>query len=277
MQSNDTPDSPSPEKEERPRRRIPWLTWILFIGLTLSLVVSLSANVVLYRQMREYYERAGDARSDLVGEDQFAADNAELGDPKPDAVRIVFAGDSDVEHWDPLPEADGCEIVARGLGGDRTGDLLVRLQRDVIDLKPAVAVVTIGGNDLEDIALLPDREETLVTICERNLRAIVDRLRQKGIQVILLTILPYGDLDAVEALSWSNATYGAVQCVNAMIRTLDGPGVTVVDCDPILAQPNGHRKAAYTEEMIHLNTTGYQALNEALLPLLEALAKKEKP
>ena len=156
---------------------------------------------------------------------------------------MVFAGDSDVEHWDPLPEVAGCQIVARGLGGDRTGDLLLRLQRDVIDLKPAVAVVTIGGNDLEDIAVLPDRADTLVAVCQRNLRTIVDRLRDKRIQVILLTILPYGDVDALDAVVWSNATYGAVERVNAMIRTLAGPGVTVVDCDPVLALPNGHAEA----------------------------------
>ena len=189
----------------------------------------------------------------------------------------MFAGDSDVELWDPLPEVDGCQIVARGLGGDRTGDLLLRLQRDVIDLKPAVAVVTIGGNDLEDLAVLPDREDALVTICERNIRVIVDRLRQQRIQVVLLTILPYGDLDAAEALTWSNATYDAVERVNAMIRTLGGPGVTVVDCDPLLARPDGHRKPAYSHDMIHLNTAGYQALDEALLPVLEAAAKRAKP
>ena len=265
------------QKAAGPRRRTGWLTILVLIGLTLCLAASLLANVWLYKQMREYKERAGDSRTDLAGEDQYAADNAALGDPDPDTVRMVFAGDSDVEHWDPLPEVKGCEIVARGLGGDRAGDLLLRLQRDVIDLKPGVAVVTIGGNDLEDIALLPDREETLVTICERNLRTIVDRLRQKGIQVVLLTILPYGDVDAAEALSWSNATYGAVERVNAMIRTLNGPGVTVVDCDPVLARPDGHRKPAYSEEMIHLNTAGYQALNGALLPVLEAAAKRARP
>ena len=261
-----TPHEP-PRRASRPRR-------FLVAGLSLALVISLLANIVLYRQMREYYARAGDARADLAGEDQYAADDAALGDPAPDVPRIVFAGDSDVEHWDPLPEMKGCEIVARGLGGDRTGDLLLRLQRDVIDLKPAVAVVTIGGNDLEDLAVLPDREETLVTICERNIRTIVDRLRQKRIQVVLLTILPYGDVDAANVVTWSNATYGAVERVNAMIRTLAGPGVVVVDGHAVLARADGHRKPAFSEEMIHLNGDGYRALDEALRPVLEAAVKR---
>ena len=277
MPPNDQPVSLPPEKTADPRRRAGCLTNLLLIGLTLCLAASLVANVALYKLMREYKERAGDYRSDLAGEDQYAADNAALGDPDPDTVRMVLVGDSDVEHWAPLPEVKGCEIVARGLGGDRTGDLLLRLQRDVIDLKPGVAVVTIGGNDLEDIALLPDRENTLVTICQRNLRTIVDRLRQKGIDVILLTILPYGDVDLAAGDTWSNATYGAVERVNAMIRTLNGPGVTVVDCSAFLARPDGHRKPVYSEEMIHLNTAGYQALNEALIPVLEAAAKRASP
>ncbi len=270
------PIPPKPAAGARRRRR--WLSTLLLAGLVAALGASLLANLWLYALMRKYADMVGDARPDLHSENQFAADNARLGDPPPGVVRVVFAGDSDVEKWDPLPDVDGCQMVQRGFGGDRTGDLLVRLERDVIALKPGVAVVTIGGNDLEALAVFPpEQEEALVTICERNIRVIVDRLREKKIPVVLLTILPYGDVDVQDSVTLTDSTYRAVERVNAMIRTLNGPGVTVFDADPVLAQPNGHRKPAYSEEMVHLNRAGYEALNEALRPVLESAAKQAKP
>ena len=38
--------------------------------------------------------------------------------------------------------------------------------------------------------------------------------------------------------------------------------MTVVDCDPILAQANGRRNPAYSNDMIHLNSAGYRAVED---------------
>src|SRR5439155_18904544 len=101
--------------------------------------------------------------------------------------------------------------------------------------------------------LYPDQEEALIAICERTIRAIADHLRHRQIQVVLLTVFPYGDVGSNPPPGWSNATYRAVGRVNATLRTLSGPGLTVVDCDPVLAQANGRRKPAYPPDLFHLN------------------------
>ncbi len=252
-------------------------TKLLLATLTLSVMISLLGNVWLYRSMRAYAGRARTERMDLLSGQYFAPANASLVTQKPEGVRMVFAGDSDVALWDPLPTVKGTQIVKRGWGGDRSGDLLLRLERDVVELRPDVAVLTIGGNDLEDIALLPDQEDAIIETCERNIRVIVDHLRQRHIHVVLLTILPYGDVPLNQRIGWSNGTYRGVQRVNEMLRTMGGPGVTVLDCDPILAQMNGRRIPTYSRDVMHVNTAGYQAVNEALVSVLKSLVKQVRP
>jgi hypothetical protein len=71
---------------------------------------------------------------------------------------------------------------------------------------------------------------------------------------------------------WSDASYAALDEVNAAIRALAGAGVTVVDCDPVLAV-NGRQKPAHSRDWMHLNAEGYRAVNALVRPVLEAVAK----
>ena len=62
----------------------------------------------------------------------------------------VFMGDSITFGW-----AKHCgyffkenNFIGRGIGGQVTSQMLVRLRRDVIDLKPEYAVILAGTNDI---------------------------------------------------------------------------------------------------------------------------------
>ncbi|MBV9124595.1 MAG: hypothetical protein JO112_14660, partial [Planctomycetes bacterium] len=122
-------------------------TSFLLLVLTAALVASLVGNLNYFRSREESPEPIHPVRLDLVSEQQFGLENAALVREQPRGVRLVFVGDSDISLWNPLPQVAGAEIIQRGFGGDKSGDLLVRLERDVIELKPAVVVLTIGGND----------------------------------------------------------------------------------------------------------------------------------
>ena len=56
MTPNEDAFAAPPDKGKAPHRRHGWLTVLVRVGLGLALLASLTANVVLYRQMREYYE-----------------------------------------------------------------------------------------------------------------------------------------------------------------------------------------------------------------------------
>ena len=67
---------------------------------------------------------------------------------------IVFLGDSITQGWgeDFKGLFGDVNVVNRGISGDTSRGLLLRLKRDVIDLSPAAVVIMIGANDLAEKA-----------------------------------------------------------------------------------------------------------------------------
>jgi len=186
---------------------------------------------------------------------------------------VVFVGDSRIEQWEPPPAPDGCQVVNRGAGGETTTQVLLRLERDVVRLDPAVVVVQAGINDLKGIGVLPERAEEIITTCTQNLRTIVARLRERGVRVVVLTVLPVGPIDLARRPLWSDATLAGVSRVNDAIRGMKAPGITVVDCDPLMAV-DGRMNPAYARDAFHLTRDGYQALNGTVTPVLETLLRE---
>lgn len=118
--------------------------------------------------------------------------------------RIIFLGDSITEEGD---EAGGfvtivreavakrhpdlnIEIVGAGISGDRVGDLLERLDRDVIQKKPTKVIVYIGINDVWN---LPAGTGTPIDEFGGGLRRVVDEIRAADAEVVLCTASVIGE------------------------------------------------------------------------------------
>src|SRR3954466_6374866 len=71
-----------------------------------------------------------------------------------DEGALVFLGDSITQGWgDQLGGAfPGAKVANRGISGDTTRGVLIRLQEDVLALHPSGVVLLIGTNDLEEDA-----------------------------------------------------------------------------------------------------------------------------
>ena len=79
-----------------------------------------------------------------------------------------------------LQERLGVELVNKAVPGNATGDGLERLKADVLDLKPALVVVELGGNDfLRQV----DPDQTFA-----NLETIVRRCQDSGAAVLVLGV-----------------------------------------------------------------------------------------
>ena len=243
------------------------------IALSTVLVGSLGLNAVLYRAGLAWYRDGVEVRLDPTREAHFHRANEELAPAGPGVHRIVFVGDSRIEQWPALPQPTGCQSVNRGSGGETTAQVALRLERDVIRLHPEIAVVQAGINDLKAVGVLPVPEEEINANCERNLQSCVSRLRESGVRVILMTVLPVGPVELARRPVWSNATLAAVARVNATIRGMGGAGVTVVDCDTDMAI-NGRMNPKYARDAFHLTPAGYDALARAVTPALEAAADR---
>ena len=74
------------------------------------------------------------------------------GREQKDQGAVVFLGDSITQGWDVgLQFAfPGVKIANRGISGDTSRGVLIRLQEDVLALNPAAVVLLVGTNDLEE-------------------------------------------------------------------------------------------------------------------------------
>ena len=181
---------------------------------------------------------------------QFAALTAPRG-------RIVMLGDSITElgmwsEW--FPEAP---MANRGIGGERSGDILARLHT-AID-RPRAVFLLIGTNDLA--VAIPEQEIVA------NVRAIVDTITRlsPGIPVYVQSVMPRGlkFRDEVRSL---NERYREI--VDAA-----GEHVHYLDLWPALETPDGALNPDMTNDTLHLNGTGYRAWADVLKPLINGIQK----
>jgi lysophospholipase L1-like esterase len=245
---------------------------IIVLLLATALVVSGALNVWCARRALSYCRALNLFRLDPVGMKVFAAQNPLLPEPEEGKVRIILFGDSRVAYWRPLPSLQNCQWVNRGIGGQTTAQTLLRLEDDVISLKPAIVILEVGMNDLKTVGILPNSRDEIISSCRENIGAIVSQIREHEIQAVVLTVFPRGPVDLLHRPTWSDDISRGVEQVNEMIRNLKSGGVTVVDCDPILTS-GGIVKPEYARDTFHLTSAGYEALNSSLAPLLSELAK----
>jgi lysophospholipase L1-like esterase len=130
------------------------------------------------------------------GLDRFVVANASLAPPRPGERRVVFMGDSITDNWSRGGYGGffpGKPYINRGIGGQTTGQMLVRFHADVVALRPRVVVILAGTNDIYG-NVGPIRPE----IIQAHLTAMSQLARANSIKVVLASLLPVSDdkLDA---------------------------------------------------------------------------------
>jgi lysophospholipase L1-like esterase len=119
---------------------------------------------------------------------RYRAENQELKVQPSDPKRVVFMGDSITDFWRLAECFPGKPYVNRGISGQTTPQMLVRMYPDVIDLKPAAMVLLAGINDISQ-----NTGPVTAEMVEQNLMAMTELAQYHGIKVILCSILPVSD------------------------------------------------------------------------------------
>lgn len=114
--------------------------------------------------------------------------NAALAAPAKGEDRVVFMGDSITDSWKLDEYFAGKPYVNRGISGQTTPQMLIRMRPDVIDLKPKVVVFLAGTNDISGNT----GPMTLEDI-QRNLRSMAELAKANGIRVVMASVLPIND------------------------------------------------------------------------------------
>ncbi len=180
---------------------------------------------------------------------------------KQDQGALVFLGDSITQGWGAnIGGAFGkVKVANRGISGDTTRGVLIRLQEDVLALNPSGVVILIGTNDLEERA-------TPATIAA-NLKLIIAALKKHNskMPIVLCEVMPSSATKKrpADKIKEINKLYKAAVQGDAQI--------TVVDTWTLFANAQGDAKKPEFPDLLHPNKLGYAKWAAALKPVLATL------
>lgn len=189
---------------------------------------------------------------------------------KEGGIDLLFLGDSITQGWGSVGKEHWAKAFAPlkaanfGIGGDKTGNVLWRLDHGEIEgLSPKLVVLMIGVNNLwsgknsgEEIA--------------GGIRAIVEKLRAKLPQtkVLVLGVLPIGSKPD------DLGRFRVKEINDHAARLDDGATVRFMDVGAKLLQKNGKLlEGAYAPDNLHLTAKGYEVLAKELAPLVTGMMK----
>lgn len=184
-------------------------------------------------------------------------------------VDIVFMGDSITEGWkDKRPGFWAPGRVNRGISGQTTAQMVLRMVPDVIDLKPRAVHIMAGTNDIAGNTGPMTPEMT-----KDNLRAMVALARHHGLKVILATIPPAASFPWRPGLE----TVSRIRELNAWIRDFARrERLASIDYDQVLATPAGAMRAGFAHDGVHPTEPGYDAMATLAEPALARVLGRRK-
>lgn len=183
-----------------------------------------------------------------------------------DLGALVFLGDSITQGWGAKIGKDfpGVKVANRGISGDTTRGMLIRLQEDVLALKPAGVVLLMGTNDLEEGA----KPKTIAA----NLKLIIGELKahNEKMPIVLCNVFPSSTSKkrSADDIREINKLYAEVVKGDSQ--------VTVVDTWTLFANKDGDAKVEEFPDLLHPNRAGYQKWAAALRPIFATLGFLER-
>ncbi|MFN5056639.1 MAG: GDSL-type esterase/lipase family protein [Verrucomicrobiota bacterium] len=178
-----------------------------------------------------------------------------------DQGAVVFFGDSITQGWgtDFRKAFEGMKLANRGIGGDTTRGMLLRLKEDVLALNPKAVVLLMGTNDIE--------VEVPVDAIGRNFQKIVAALKAHDpkMPVIVCRIFP--------SSATKKRPKETILAVNELFAAAvkGDPQFTVLDTYALFANAEGDALPSLFPDLLHLNPAGYAKWASALRPVFATL------
>ncbi len=175
-----------------------------------------------------------------------------------DQEALVFLGDSITQGWgDNMGNSfPGVKVANRGISGDTTRGVLIRLKEDVLSLNPSGVVILIGTNDLE--------EKASPAVIAGNLELILAELKKHNpkMPIILCNTFPSSASKRrpADKIKEMNKLYFAA--------VKGDPQIIILDTWLLFADDKGDAKKPEFPDLLHPNKLGYAKWAAALRPLL---------
>ena len=196
---------------------------------------------------------------DWANLEKYKGANEELKKSNSGKDRIVFIGDSITEGWsDFSPEFfQQNNFVNRGISGQTTPQMLIRLKPDAVHLDPKMIVINGGTNDIAGNTG-PSTPEMIID----NLCSMAEIAIKNNIDVALTTILPvykYPGNDEVadppKIISFINSALEEYCKKNSLI---------CVDYYSSMVDGKKGLKSEYGNDGVHPIKEGYEVMEKAI-------------
>jgi len=174
---------------------------------------------------------------------------------------VVFVGDSITQMWNDDLRGDfaGMKVANRGISGDTSRGVLIRLKEDVLSLKPAAVVLMIGTNDLADNA----EPETIAG----NVKLILAEIKKQDSKtpIVLCQVFPSSESKQRPAAKIKQLNQLYFEAVKG------DPQITLIETYTLFADDKGDAKLDEFPDLLHPNEKGYAKWAAALRPIFATL------
>jgi lysophospholipase L1-like esterase len=191
--------------------------------------------------------------------------------PEANKPRVVFLGDSITDGWrlnEYFPDRD---FLNRGISGQITGQMLGRMESDVIKLKPAIMLVLAGTNDIA--------RGVPVSTIEDNLTAIADLADFHSIKVILASVMPVSDYHKDVNPNYEmtrTRPLATIRALNDWIKSFcTRREFTYLDYYSAMVDGDGYLKADIADDGLHPNSLGYRLMAPVALAAIDKMVTAE--
>lgn len=201
---------------------------------------------------------------------------------KQNKTKVIFFGDSITQagvnpggyimRIDSMCKQQGntkYEFVGAGIGGNKIYDLYLRMEKDVLAKNPNLVVIYIGVNDVWHKS--SSGTGTDANKFEGFYQAIIDKLKEKNIKVILCTPAAIG-----EKTDFSNSQDGDLNEYSKIIRSLATKnGLPLIDLRKAFLEYNltynkeNKDRGILTTDRVHLNANGNQLVADEMWKLIQ--------
>lgn len=182
-------------------------------------------------------------------------------------VHVVFMGDSITENWkkrDPSFFREGW--ICRGISGQTSPQMVLRMASDVVALKPKLVHIMAGTNDIAGNTGPMKIEMTMA-----NVRGMAAIARDADIAVVVGSVLP------AASFNWRPEVRPAERIIelNSQLKAFTQDNKHGwIDYHATLEDGKGGLSDGYTNDGVHPVLAGYKVMEELAVPKILQLLKK---
>ena len=176
-------------------------------------------------------------------------------------VSVVFMGDSITENWkDKRPSFFTKGRFDRGISGQTTSQMVLRMMSDVVALRPRAVHIMGGTNDVAG-----NTGPMTAAMSDHNIRAMTDIAQRHGIRVIIASVPP------AASFPWAPKIQPRpliAELNRRLQRTANETRSTWIDYHRVLDDGTNAMKPGLAIDGVHPSEPGYEAMEKLVEPVL---------